>query len=751
MARAVEAHSRLGRFGGRPRHVSGRAALWVALGLVAGAGCFSSTREPLPFEDGVTSLLLVHDLGRPGASALVVSSATLAVALPRSPLIALAYDATPESLQLPEGGRFVSLNAGGRPLPQPNKAWQLNSQGRWEPLRTEPNLASFLLPPFRVDACIEGSGCLSQNEPLRCQQPCPLSPVAPPNLPQRPCPRGWIATPVAPGGPNLCAPPLHPELACPSGQRQAFDEDGCQALMACEAGPWPAPPPGTGRLVHVRPGATSGDGSPELPFSSLAQALLAAGPQGRILLGQGTLQEEVTLSQPGVQIVGLCPGQSHLEGQGVALQISASDVRVRGLSITSRTAVALELTETASATVAGVQLSSPVGNALRSRGQLTARHVRVEGEVGVELLAGSAQLLGAHVQGSPAITCSGQSDLRVSDAQLLPGLSPGSGLGLLDCGQVTLQKLAIYDAAEFGISGDAYRNLRATDLRIVRPGEGGLLLESPNTNSKTLLARILIGDSQGGGLQSLLSDLIVDDIAVAGAKAHALNLLAPTVLHADGVRVRGVWISDSGTPNLVLGRAERGVIGLEMELQDVVVTRPRPAMEPKSAVRFGQDITSILSRAWIEALEDCALSVACGDATLSDLTVSSESGCGIAVQAEPQARINRTSIRTSQVGLRMDYSDSCTSGVITTEDLKISGGPGARAGVELSTGTPWVAQRFSVRGFQAGVDVRDAATLTVSDGRLERNEIGVSLPREIDLVQSIRGVSLDNEKNILQR
>lgn len=200
------------------------------------------------------------------------------------------------------------------------------------------------------------------------------------------CPEAWTRR-----DDGTCDPGLRAD--CPDGSA-ALPGGACTATAAadCPGGVYPEPgPEGPGDpVVHVRAGAVSGapDGSPQRPFTTIAEALARLGSRGHVLLGGGTYRERVRITRGDIELVGLCAAQVTIEGPGDAvptnptLAVAGANARVtlRGVTVRGTGAgIHVHLGATLRATGVVVADSTDVGVVAYERGtvlELTSSVVR---------------------------------------------------------------------------------------------------------------------------------------------------------------------------------------------------------------------------------------------------------------------------------------------------------------------------------------------------------------------------------------
>ena len=168
------------------------------------------------------------------------------------------------------------------------------------------------------------------------------------------CPEGFSPAPIfiddkgAPNTPEgmaaatLCLPPDPPD-SCPAGSMPVLGEADCQLIGdPCPAGDFPLVPNDvSGHRIYVKAGASQGDGTEDLPYGSMTEALEEAESGDVLLIGKGTYEESIEVTKS-LTLWGACvtetsisaPGP-HAGGDGGAIiQRGDIELSVRNLRIT---------------------------------------------------------------------------------------------------------------------------------------------------------------------------------------------------------------------------------------------------------------------------------------------------------------------------------------------------------------------------------------------------------------------------------
>ena len=134
----------------------------------------------------------------------------------------------------------------------------------------------------------------------------PFSWCRPPPLPRLRA--GTYITPLKEGESDGDRPVCEPEIG---GTFPLLGYADCQPLGdPCPAGEWPEiPPEVTGTRIHVRSGATGGDGTQATPFGSVVDAVAAAAPGDVVVIGAGSFVGVVDIDKD-LTLWGACVQQS---------------------------------------------------------------------------------------------------------------------------------------------------------------------------------------------------------------------------------------------------------------------------------------------------------------------------------------------------------------------------------------------------------------------------------------------------------
>jgi hypothetical protein len=491
-----------------------------------------------------------------------------------------------------------------------------------------------------------------------------------PELADWTCRKGWTPRTVArktAAEHTICEPPQRSD--CKTGEAQWLGEAACQAIGS------PCPASGflgvqdvralaagfNGAVLHVKGGATGGDGTAQKPFGTASEALAAAKAGDIVHLAAGPHSGSVTLSKA-VAVVGACVEKTLVTSTSTAasatVQITAAGARLANLGVTGKKG--------------GVLVGAPGGKV-----SLAQLEVRGTSSFALMMLPSAATLsidrLAARDIAGPGLALGEGAVIdgdRLSFERLQGyGVLVGSGGTGKPPPKVTLSSLWVRDVAESGKPDGAA-------LRMEAPGTlkiEGCLLERANNIAVTLvntsvleLESCVIRDTQPGSLKQgralvvfdgasatlrrVLSEgnrvtalhawgstaagpaprLTLEDVVVRDTKAGIDTGIVGCALVAAGEITGTRVLLEASTDAAVLVASDKPVAKKRLELSDVAIldTRPRPKDSYRGAalVIDGGEVT--LRRALIEKARShgivAGLSVKGDPAprlTLEDLTI----------------------------------------------------------------------------------------------------------------------------------
>lgn len=487
-------------------------------------------------------------------------------------------------------------------------------------------------------ACLEAGGCYRDRAGQQledCKVPCEVDPpvITPPTpVDMRPCPDAWIE--VRDGLDVRCAPP--PRLAeCPRGQAQWIDSVVCAPIgPACPASGW-AEVPGPARKIHVRPGASGGDGGEATPYGTLQEALGASIDGDVILLGPGRLELPTPVRiDRAITLVGACPTQSTVVATGSAFEI-ASALTLSGVAIEAVTPLVVFVG--ARLEVRDVELiGGAIGRGISADGPVIAERVRSRGFESFfvnSLVSGPAKLRRIDAGGS-------------------------GGPGLVIWGATTLEDATIHDSGASAIEGRALANAAVVVRRssFERQVGNAVVLDDANLELEHFLASDTRADRLGRGGNGLYlhgGHLLGRALYVSRHGAAGFWMFGATG------ELEDVWIEDSANATGINFQGEADT------------TPPRPS--GGSARRIS--IRGI--RRGVEITKG-------GQSTIEDLSLEGPiSEYGVLVSSNPSWTHEGT-IRKVRITGETRVGVQSSGANLALADLEV--GPGARNGIDGENG-----------------------------------------------------------------
>lgn len=729
----------------------------MLLGALLGASCLKGVAVPAPEVQGTQSLLWIQDFGgnAPKAIFLPAGQAPQTLDVGRS-LHVLAFDWSP--LGLVELGVPFEPEASGptQPLPAPLAAFRLNEQLDLEAADVSGLLASFVLPLPDIEACAAQGGCLARQGPHRCMKPCDESQPAPPEPVSFDCPSDWPSEPGPPGsGLTLCAPEVHPWAACETGTFQGFGAD-CRAMVECDSGtdPWPTPPAGEGPVLYVDAGAPpGGDGSMARPFRTLAEATSI--PNARVLLAPGDYLSPDTFGTTDLQLAARCPSATRLLGAS-DITVSAGTLALRGVQVHMDVGPLL-VSANASLTLDGVTVSAGQSG-LSILGSLDARQVKLQAPLGLLVRGGQAHLDGADIEGEQAVACR-SGTLSAHDLRTQGHGAPFVAVSMNGCQSASLSRVHL-EGAQTGIL--VYRpgvDLAVEDAVIRNMSEDGILLRDAATAtvaSRLRLERILAEDLGFQGILLQAANTYANQLVIRRIRDTALDLRQNPRLSSQ-MFVQNLWATGSSENVARLGHAPGAGAGIVVTGGGWVVASSPTRTSRGGTLMLRDGGTAQLSGIYVHGNAGKALTVSCGHGWLEDLVI--QGGDEVAVEARPddQLILRRVEIRAPTLessalrstGILLETNFTCGRAPTVLKDVFIEGcSEGCGTGVKAVPSTELQAENLRIQGFAMGVDTRLGGQVQLVGGGIIDNRVGWSAPDLGNLHDSLRGVRLDNVRNL---
>lgn len=328
------------------------------VGLLLGVACQGPLDVFLPLDPDTRALVvLVEENGELTATSYAVADANDVAPIQKTvedpetnvTLYVLQYDAPLTMLDIEEGAleRIRDNNTPSQFLApailQHQRVVRGRDVGAWEELDSFPDIvAGFRFKRTTAADCLVRGGCYVGERtangaaPL-CVTPCPEptapEPPVPPEPPRMICPDGWSKGAArGPDDVDVCEPYRGTRVAddCPLGQQHLPGTDGCAPMgTACPTGTFGDAPPDA---VFVQPGAVGGNGTSVSPYGLLADALAAAPDGATIALARGRFSERAILDRP-VTLRGACIEDSVVDGPGTTFTITSTAVAIENLRI----------------------------------------------------------------------------------------------------------------------------------------------------------------------------------------------------------------------------------------------------------------------------------------------------------------------------------------------------------------------------------------------------------------------------------
>jgi hypothetical protein len=734
------------------RPVPSRLALALALAL--GAGCLPGVPLELPpLPDGARHVLAYEDAE--GVHAAFLPSDARSIAVPAGPAWLGQFPFTPESLDLAAGLDLAALLLeASQPLPAPAAAWSVEALGApWQPAETSAGpWARLRVPRIAIEACLERGGCISPDEPWRCNLPCVTAAPAPPEPPRFTCPAGWRAVEDAGSGLRPCLPDLPARVACPEGQRQPPFGAACEALHPCPSAPGFPPAPGGAFALYVDPAAPEGgDGSMAQPWRDLAVAVAAAPDGATLLLAAGHLAGGATVVGKALRLVGRCPAETRIEAAGAALVCRDGQVELTGLSLsTAGAGPTLALTRCA-ATLEGVTAEGLGAGLVLEGGRVEAAHLQTRGAVGIVAHDAAVTVTGWDHEGGGGLDAVGGA-VTVADAWLhaatsttqaalrLVGVSTTSAARLRASGtfalgvdvRSSLQRLELQDVAMEGVEDGV--QLRVTDMVA---GDPQPLLR---------LFRVAIS-ARRRGIAMAAVNTEAEDLVLKVEQDVALDVpqLSPW---STQLTIRRLWATSSGDKVVQLGGDEEPELKTDVLGEDWLLG-PGPDARIEHSLRTRRDQRVVLRRAHITGGRDYAFFVRCSRAELEDVTMVGGRLAAILIQAQERSTFKRVRITGSgetRVLVAKAVGD-CNAAPVVMEDLAVEGCVGCLRGLAAFKATELTVRDVRVEGFGIGAELEAGGLLTVEQGEVVGNSVGFQLPAPRDAEVVVRGVRIDNGRN----
>lgn len=726
-----------------------RSAFILGLGLLL-TGCLDAAHVELPEVDGAALVLLVQGLEE-GAPRMVFLRPDDPLPVMRDArLWSLHFDWDPSGLV--DFGVPSSPPSGGARQPMPTPLASFSAPRPGQPLLPEElgeRLAQLGLPSPDVAGCVANGGCLSDDEPLRCLEACPAPTIEAPHPVEFDCPDGWPAVP-GPDGLELCMPAVAERLDCADDAWQGAGAD-CAPLYPCGAGPWPEAPAGGGPRIYVDPeAAPGGAGTAADPLSSLDE--LGALESGtRVLVAAGTLRGRLDVTASDVQLIGLCPDRTRWVSAAPS-RIQASGVRVAGIGIEAD-GVAFEVQAGAKLALEGVSVSSPSTAVHVEGATLTVDRLRVRAPLGIDLEASSLTARRVDARGA-ALVRGVDCEVTLEDIGAR-GDGDEVATWLDRCPNVRLRR-----AHFVGFRGGLYlagptRRVELQDASFQEIVETGLSLSpvpAPREQPQLYLERLLFDRVGSKAIHLMASAEVVGEHILVFDPGHVGLELRQSPNSPGSATLTNLWVRGPSKNLVRVGTsASEGQPGFSATGEDWVLEGMHLSDDENDAVLLVDNGSSLtLSRAHVGANGRAAVAVLCADATLEDIEVLAASSA-FRVTARTQFALRRASIEGARQGNSNPAIVPCEEGPLVYEHVRLQGCLECDAGIVVPPGQRIEATDVELHGFTEGARVGFDGALRLRRADVRDNLTGLVLPVEHDLLDVVRGVRLDNERNVARR
>lgn len=722
------------------------------LGLLA--GCVPGIAVPLPEVPEGSSLLFAQRSGSTVHATFLDEGLTSRAVLPDEAWLGV-YPFPPRALDLEAGFDLADLpQAGSQPLPEPTTTWAVANLGaEWaEVPATDAPWGDLHVPQITAEHCAERGGCISEDDPWRCNLDCEVDDPAPAALPIFACPAGWA--PVE-GPPNSGVTPCLPEhrpsaIECPDGAMLGPAEATCRPIVPCPTEPgWPPAPPGVVRYVSPE-AAAGGDGSLANPWRDLATATGQAPDGAAILLADGVYTVAGLVRGRALRLIGRCPQLARVETTEVALRCEDAQVTLTGirLATSSADAPAAQLSRCTSA-LEGVELAAAATAVQVTGGRLDMSTVRSRAAVGVNSEGAAITVSDWDHRGGGLLATGGTVELT---GARLSGPVDQDGVALVEVPTATVSGLDVD-----GLGGTivrttgVFRHVVVRDVVVRAPTASGLrgeLAAASETAPRPRLdiARFALLEVQAGlsvrGMQVRGEDVVLL------SRGGAINA-EPLEPWPVDLELRRLWVTSDGSTTINLENGEQTGITSTIEGEDWLVV-PRVGTGPTHAIHARADTVLRLHRAYLVSGTTSAYYSRCAESHLEDITVVAEGGTGMVIHAANPSEFERIRFEGGfTAGLTVAVADvDCLRAGSTFKDVLFPACSNCQTAVRVLTGVEMVGERFKILDHQVGLEVEGEGDAHLTRSTVMGNTVGLQLPSQRLVEHVVRGVRLDNQRNI---
>lgn len=735
-----------------------RATRGVLLGLGLLSGCLGGTPISLPEVPEQSSLLLVQRHGET-SHAVFLGGEVESLAVREDPLWLGLYPFTPSSLGIQPGDDLTTLaREETQPLLPPDAAWDAETPGApWRSLMTDEGpWMALSIPKISVDACSDLGGCITEDDPWRCNLDCDIPPPLTPALPTFECPPTWREADGPEGsGVVACMPPAPSGDDCPPGTLRLPTDSACGDLSACPAEPgWPAAPVGAVVRYLDPEAASEGDGSIERPWRTLGAALTDAPDGATVLIGEGTLTAGGVLRDKTLRLVGRCPTETHVEVPETALTCEDSQVELTGLHLTSaRPEAALLRLTRCQATLGAVDLEGPGIAVAATGGALWANRLRTRADVGIRS-EGTDVELDAWDHGGRVGLDAAQGSAHIAHARLDGRSRPsGAGVTLTGVATATVSDLSAvsFDGVGIQLLGQS-RSTRLEDVIMAGRSQDAIvaLLSdlSPELPQPILhLTRVGLLDVKVGVWTEGV-ELIGEDIVVHAVGGSALSVVSSAVWSASTVLTR-LWATGMDSPVMRVDDGEDSGRVAVIRGSDWLVGPRDSSANLRHVFRTRSHARVTLSRAYLVPGSHSAYFARCGETRFEDVTVAPGLLTGLWIHAELPSHLTRVRLLGgAEAALVVGIADaSCMVSEARLEDVEVTPCDACQAGIQVQQGGRMSGCGVRIRGYKSGLTTEGDAEVDLSESELLDNNVGFHLSSTALVERLARGVRLRNGRN----
>lgn len=405
--------------------------------------------------------------------------------------------------------------------------------------------------------------------------------VAPAELPTAPsfrvdgaCPAGWI--PVDLGEALICAPFGGDDpRRCDAHALHVPSEAACRpAGRACED-----PPAPDGVVVHVRAGASGGDGSESAPFGELDVALAAAASGSALVLAPGRYETDGLVLDRPLRLYGACAAETSVVARAGdapgAIVVTSAAVVLDGISVTGPEH-GIIVREGGEASLRGVVVLDVPGTGLWVAGRVEAEELvtrmlepGIAGELDVGVLVhttGHLSLRRAELRGHDVAAIGvfgGELELEdvVIGAQSHPaGALRGHGVEVAGGGRARARRLFVSATNDAGILVEHEGSSLELEDTLVGDVKGASIGVTVLPGATCSMRRVVVGaitnlgvDVAGGGCARRISSSRTptthgtSSASSRAGRARTSSSRAPSSIKACGWGFSSIWARAAGS------------------------------------------------------------------------------------------------------------------------------------------------------------------------------------------------------------